>query len=75
MAVKMLCCRFDRCIGLVTGPRTPLTRMGICNDDVAKDLHGRLAIRSGVSSVQKDCSLQNHWVAEKMKEAVVGNAM
>lgn len=73
--MKTLYCRFDRCTGLVTGPRRPLTTMGIYNGDVAKDLHGRPAIRSGVSSVQKGCSFQNCWMAEKMKGAVVGNAI
>lgn len=53
----------------------PLTRMGICNGDVATDLHGRRAIRSGVSSVQKGCSVQNHSGAEKMTEVIAGNAM
>lgn len=75
MAVKTLYCRFDRCTGLVTGPRRPLTTTEIYNGDVAKDLHGRWEIRSGVSSVQKDCSFQNCWMAEKMRGAVVGNAM
>lgn len=52
--MKTLCCRFDKYIGLVTGLRMPLTRTGKCNGDVAMDLYGPPATRSGGNSVLKD---------------------